>query len=271
MTTFHIGAQGFSSKDWVGSFYPPGTRPAEYLTFYAKVFDTVEMNTTFYATPTPDRVAQWAERTPAEFVFTAKMPRLITHDKRLVDAEAELGYFVESMRCFGVKLGAIVIQFPPSFKRDSETDLVAFLGLLPDDLHFAAEFRHVSWQDPAVLGLLRDHGIAWCMNDWRNLGSIRQATADFTYLRLNGFHNRFTRLSHTQQERSEDLESWSDTLLAMGDQGRHAYVYVNNHYAGHAPATINALRELLGLGAVDPRSVWDQSSPPPPDQPSLFS
>ena len=270
MTTFHVGAQGFSSKDWVGPFYPPGTRPADYLDRYARVFDTVEMNTTFYAIPTPDRVGQWAERTPPDFVFTAKMPQIITHEKRLVDAATELGYFCHAIRGFGEKLGAIVIQLPPSFKRDSEADLLAFLDQLPTDLSFATEFRHASWQDPAVLESLRARGVAWCMNDWRDLSSIRQATAEFAYLRLNGYHERFTNLASLQEERSDDLESWAETLLAMGDQVKHAYIYVNNHYAGHAPATINQLRELLGLGAVDPRATWDlpQSSP---EQPPLFS
>ena len=270
MTTFHIGTQGFSSRDWVGTFYPPGARATDYLDYYSRVFDTVEMKTTFYAIPTPDRITQWTERTPPGFVFTAKMPQLITHEKRLVDAATELGYFLESMRCLGPKLGAIVIQLPPSFRRDSEAQLLAFLELLPDDIRFATEFRHASWQDPAVLEALGAKGIAWCMNDWRDLSSIRQATTDVAYLRLNGFHERFTSLSHIQQQRSEDLKSWADTLLAMGDQVRHAYVYVNNHYAGHAPATINELRELVGLGAVDPRTTWDRSSSSP-EQPLLFT
>jgi uncharacterized protein YecE (DUF72 family) len=268
MTVYHVGAQGFSQGDWVGTFYPPGTRPSDYLAFYAKAFDSVEMNTTFYATPTPDRVLGWVEGTPPGFCFAAKMSQVITHDKRLVDAEQELTYFCASMRAFGDKLGAIVIQLPPSFKRESELDLQRFLDLLPSDLRFAVEFRHSSWQEPAVLDLLRIHNVAWCMNDWRDLASIREATTDFAYLRLNGYHDRIDHLTHVQVDRSAELDSWAETLRGLGDQVRHAYVYVNNHYAGHAPATINDLRARLGLPAIDPRTLW--AAPASPGQMKLF-
>jgi len=227
------------------------------------------MNTTFYAIPTPDGVVAWAERTPEGFLFTAKVPQAITHEKRLVDVEQELRYYCRSMRAFGHKLGAAVIQLPPSFKRESQGDLESFLALLPDDIRFAVEFRHASWQSEEILELLRQHNVAWCMNDWRDLDSTRAATTDFAYLRLNGRHEQFRTLGEAQIDRSAELRSWADTLLALGDQVAHAYVYVNNHYAGHAPATINQLRELLGLGKVDPRSQWEEQAGPA-SQPSLF-
>jgi len=260
---FHIGAQGFSARDWVGTFYPPRTQSGSYLDFYARVFDTVEMNTTFYAIPSPAQVQEWAERTPPGFVFTAKLPKAITHEKRLVDAETELGYFCRSVRGFGAKLGAAVIQLPPSFSRESQPDLERFLALLPEDIRFAIEFRHRSWQAEEVVALLRGRGLAWCMNDFRDLPPLTVATADFAYLRLNGYHDEFERITHVQRDRSGELDRWAQVLQDMSSNISHAYIYVNNHYAGHAPATINDLRERLGLPRREPRDYWTQ-------QPSLL-
>ena len=113
--SIYLGTQGWSYKDWVGSFYPPGTKTADYLPYYAHVFDAVELDTTFYGTPTLDRVKGWSGATPTGFQFTAKTPRSITHDRRLVGAEGEFEEFVDVIAGLGEKLGAILIQLPPDF------------------------------------------------------------------------------------------------------------------------------------------------------------
>jgi len=258
-----LGVQGFSPKDWVGIFYPPGFSPRQFLPFYSQVFDTVEVNSTFYAIPSDSTVRSWAARTPPNFIFACKMPQEITHDKRLVGAEEKLSIFLDKMRLLEGKLGPIVIQFPRSFSRRYEENLGAFLRLLPKDIPFAIEFRSQSWHDDEVFDLLRQFDAAWCINDWQDLPPVIETTTDFAYLRLVGFHREFKYLGRVQRDRSEDLESWARSIRGLLRRVERVYVYVNNHYAGYAPATVQQLQGLLSLPTVDPRGLW-------PQQPNLL-
>jgi uncharacterized protein YecE (DUF72 family) len=253
-----IGAQGFSPSDWVGTFYPPGTSSRRFLPFYARVFDTVEMNTTFYAIPSPSTVRAWAARVPVHFTFSLKMPRAITHDKQLLEVEPELSDFLERARLLGSKLGAILVQFPASFTRRFEERLDAFLQLLPADLRFAVEFRDVSWHDEQVTALLSKFRVGWCITHWQDLPVVVRTTADFAYFRLVGFHDDFAQLGHVQRDRTQDLSALATTIHGISPNLARVYVYVNNHYAGHAPATINQLKHLLGLPRTEPRGLWPQ-------------
>jgi uncharacterized protein YecE (DUF72 family) len=258
-----IGVQGFSPPDWVGTFYPPRLAQRAWLPFYARVFDTVEMNTTFYAIPSAPTVRGWAQRVPPQFTFSAKMPRAITHEKALHDVEGELEVFLERIQLLGSKLGAVLIQFPASFTRRFEDRVRAFLPTLPGDLPFAIEFRHQSWQDEWVFDLLREYKVAWCINHWQNLPTAVETTANFAYFRLVGFHDQFDYLGQVQRDRSQELASLADTIAELARRLQRIFVYVNNHYAGHAPATVNQLKQLLGLPTVDPRSLW-------PEQPQVL-
>jgi uncharacterized protein YecE (DUF72 family) len=254
----HIGTQGFSPKDWLGTFYPPGLPTSQFLPFYARVFDTLELNTTFYAIPSASTIRAWAMRVPAGFTLSAKMTRTITHDKELLDVEREVQAFVERIRMLGDKLGAVVIQFPQSFGRRFEDRLRAFLPLLPRDMHFAVEFRSPSWDDPAVFDLLREHDIAWCITHWQDLPPVVETTADFAYFRLIGYHDEFSQLDRVQRDRSQDLASWARTIAGLTAQVSRIYVYINNHYEGHSPATVNRLKALLGLPQLDPHTQWPE-------------
>lgn len=259
-----LGVQGFSPKDWIGVFYPPGSSTRGFLPFYSQVFDTVEINATFYAVPTASTVRSWAARTPPDFVFACKMPQEITHDKRLLGAEEKLSVFLDRMRLLEDKVGPIVIQFPRSFTRRFEDNLRAFLPLLPRDLRFVTEFRSESWNGDEVFDLLSEFNVAWCINDWQDLPPVVETTTDFAYLRLVGFHQEFKYLGQVQRDRSEDLASWAEIITDLGKQVQRIYIYVNNHYAGYAPETVRQLQQLLGLPTVDPRGLW-------PQQPDLFS
>jgi uncharacterized protein YecE (DUF72 family) len=253
----YVGVQGFSPRDWVGTFYPPGYAQRDFLDFYSQVFDSVELNTTFYAIPPVSTVMGWAQRTPPSFVFTAKMPKLITHEKRLLDIEGELAPLVERMLLLGDKLGAVVIQFPRSFTRPRfEERFRAFLSLLPGELRFAVEFRSRSWQDEEVFALLRQFDVAWCVNYWQDLPTVIETTTDLAYFRLVGQHEQFTYLGRLQHDRSEELAALADTILDLRQRLKRVYVYVNNHFEGHAPATVSRLKTMLGLPTVDPRSLW---------------
>jgi uncharacterized protein YecE (DUF72 family) len=261
----YIGVQGFSPRDWVGTFYPPGYPQRGFMDFYAQVFNSVELNTTFYAVPPVSTVMGWAQRTPPDFVFTAKMPKLITHEKQLQDVERELEVFADRLLMLGNKLGAVVIQFPRAFTRPRfEERFRAFLRLLPREIRFAVEFRSRTWQTEEVLALLREFDVAWCVNYWQDLPTVVETTTDLAYFRLVGQHEQFTYLGRLQHDRSEELAALADTILDLRRRVNRVYVYVNNHYEGHAPATVTRLKAMMGLPTVDPRRFWphQQSSLP---------
>jgi len=257
LSRIYVGVQGFSPRDWIGTFYPPGYPQHDFLDFYAEVFNSVELNTTFYAIPSASTVMGWAQRTPPDFVFSAKMRKFITHEKQLLDVKRELEVFVDRMLLLGDKLGAVVIQFPRSFTRQRfEGRLRDFLPLLPRQVRFAVEFRSRSWQDEAVFALLRQFDVAWCVNYWQDLPAAVETTTDLAYFRLVGQHEQFSYLGRLQHDRSDELAALADTILDLCSRLNRVYVYVNNHYEGHAPATVTRLRAMMGLPTVDPRGLW---------------
>jgi uncharacterized protein YecE (DUF72 family) len=257
-TRIHIGTQGFGSREWVGVFYPPGFADSQFLPFYSRVLNTVELNTTFYAIPAAATIRAWAMRVPADFTFSAKMTRTITHDKKLLDVERDVHAFAGRIGALGDRLGAVVIQFPASFTRQYEDRLRAFLPLLPHEMRFAVEFRSPSWDDPAVFDLLRHHGVAWCISHWQDLSPVIETTADFAYFRFVGFHDEFARLDRVQRDRSQELASWAKSIADLTARVSRIYVYINNHYEGHSPATADHLKALLGLPRVEARSQWPE-------------
>ena len=247
--TLRLGTQGWNYPDWVGSFYPPGTKSAEMLALFASVFDTVEIDSTFYGAPRPRAVQGWAESTPPGFQFAAKVPQRITHELGLRDAEAELAEFLFSIELLGDKLGPLLIQMPPQFHRDEQTWEAArgFLGALPAGFQWAMEFRHRSWLAPEVLDLLRERGVAWTSIDLRYMPRRVEATAPFAYVRWLGDRRAIERYDQVQIDREQATDEWADALEALSQQVLRIYAYYNNHYAGHSPGSVNLLRARLGL------------------------
>jgi uncharacterized protein YecE (DUF72 family) len=154
-----IGTSGYSYKEWKGGFYPENLSAADMLSYYARRLGTVEINNTFYRLPTAKLLEGWASQVPEEFRFVLKVAQRITHFKRLKGVEEETGYLVKAVQVLGHKLGALLVQLPPSFRRDEER-LSAFLGLLPAGMRVALEVRNPSWRDPVVYALLEKHGVA---------------------------------------------------------------------------------------------------------------
>lgn len=252
-----VGVQGFSAPSWAGVFYPPDLPANRQLAFYAQVFDTVELDVTFYTLPSVAAIRSWMENTPEDFTFSAKMPRVITHEKRLVNVDDELRAVGGMLDLLGPKMGAMVIQFPRSFTRHAEPTLRAFLPRLPAGYRFAVEFRHPSWNHPETMDLLERHGIAWCLNEWQELPPVMATTTTWSYVRLVGFH-RDAVSGDVLRDRSARLAFWGETLRTLSQRLAPIYVYVNNHYAGYAPATVNTLRQHLGQPTVAPRALWPQ-------------
>jgi uncharacterized protein YecE (DUF72 family) len=263
-----LGTSSFTANGWAGSFYPVGLKSADYLAFYAEQFETVEIDSTFYACPKARTVANWAVRTPPGFVFSLKVPQSITHEKSLVDCDAELEEFTTVVSGLGEKLAVIVLQFPFfgnwSLKdRHEFTDrLIPFLKKLPAGYRFAVEIRNKTWLDAEFADLLRSFKVALVLQDWSFMPhpaelNFDPITADFTYIRWLGDRKGIEQLTMTWDKIVEDktsrLVSWVDYCQQIQKRGVKQYVYANNHYEGHGPATIEKFRILWrdkGLGEV---------------------
>jgi uncharacterized protein YecE (DUF72 family) len=262
----HIGTQGWNYDAWVGPFYPSGTRPADYLSIYARAFDTVEVDSTFYAIPPQKTVRGWADRTPPHFRFALKLPQEITHERRLRDSESTAHLFFDRARELGDRLGPILVQLGPDFGPAELPALAAFLPLIPDDLRVAVEFRQRGWIHEGILSLLRAHGVALALSDGRWIprrtvvALAQQPTADFLYLRWMGPDREIVDYSRIQVDRSRELETWAETIRQLPLQIREIYGYVNNHFAGHSPASARQLQSLLGQRPVEPSDLGEQMS-----------
>ena len=261
-----LGTQGWNYPDWVGPFYPAGTRPRDFLRLYARAFRTVEVDSTFYAIPSASTVKGWVERTPPGFVFSLKLPREITHERRLVGCAELLEEFVERARELGDRLGPLLVQLGPDFSPEERPALERFLDLLPTDLRFAVEFRQRGWVTEQVHDLLADHRVAMTLADGRwtprawALSLARRPTADFVYLRWIGENPELSDYSTVRIDRDAEVAEWRDALLELVSRDLLVYGYFNNHFSGHSPATARALLRHLGETPLAPEEMGDQIS-----------
>jgi uncharacterized protein YecE (DUF72 family) len=262
----HIGTQGWNYDAWVGPFYPHGTRPSDFLTVYSRAFDSVEVDSTFYASPAVATLRGWVERTPKRFLFALKMPQEITHEQRLRDVTGASESFFERVRDLGPKLGPILVQTGPDFQPGELPALVDFIGRVPSDLRVAIEFRHRGWISDGVLALLKERNIALALIDGRwiprklMLSLASQPTADFAYIRWMGPNRDLVDYSRVQVDRSAEIEKWSEAVEDLSEKVTHIYGYVANHFSGHSPATAREFQLRLGQKPVDPELLGEQMS-----------
>ena len=269
MSKIRIGTQGWNYEDWVGSFYPRGARAADFFDLYARIFDTVEIDSTFYAIPSEASISAWRRRAPQGFVYALKLPQEITHHQRLHDCEEVLEQFCERVRGLEEKLGAVLIQLPPDFSPRSWNALESFIPLLPSDMRFAVEFRDDSWLDgefcERTLSLLKGSGVALALVDSKWIPreiSIRLAehtTMDFAYVRWMG-PRELTEFSRIQINRDRELSEWATAFEVLNDRVETIYGYFNNHYQGHSPGSSNLFKRLIGQTVVEPESLIEQPS-----------
>ena len=260
MAQFHkearIGTIGWGYGDWNGYFYPSEMQSRDALPTYSKVFDCVEIDTTFYGVPRESTVQNWAKSTPPNFVFSPKTPRFITHDLGLIDAEEPFRKFVETMSHLGEKLGPILLQFPPSFTIANLPQIRSFLPVLKTLDHssarFALEVRHRSLLTDELYDLLREYQVAFVSIDYVGMPRRFELTTDFVYVRLLGKHDSFVTYHEVQGKRQEDVEKWAEVFKKNQDRFEKIFIYSNNDYEGHSPSTSNRMKEQLGLPVVDP-------------------
>jgi len=267
--TILIGTQGWNYAAWVGPLYPPGTPASQFLPTYARAFRAVEVDSTFYAIPDARAVRAWAERTPPEFTFALKMPKEVTHESRLRNADHLVGDFLDRARQLGSKLGPILLQMGPDFAPDELPAIEQFVPTLPRDLRFAIELRQSRWMRsevlPHLLETLARHGIALALSDGRwirretMLELAERATADFLYVRWMGPDREITDYSRVQFDRSEEIRAWAE-VLKRAAHTKEIYGFFNNHFAGHSPASAREMQRLLGQQPVEPETLRGQRS-----------
>jgi uncharacterized protein YecE (DUF72 family) len=256
-----IGTSAFTAAGWPGSFYPKGLPERDYLSYYATQFDTVEVGSTFYRTPVLSTVQGWNAKTPKRFIFAAKVPQIITHEKVLRDCDAELNQFLRTMDALGDKLGPMLFQFGYFNNKafggvnDFLARLVPFLKRLPNGYKFAVEIRNKNWLVAPFVEALRERGVAltlidqsWMPRPAQWFDKLDPITAEFTYVRLLGDRKGIEEQTKTWDkvivDRRAELLEWAKLCQPIVRRGVKLYVYVNNHYAGHAPATVEQFRQL---------------------------
>jgi uncharacterized protein YecE (DUF72 family) len=259
-----LGTQGWNYDAWVGPFYPESTKPVDFLSIYSRAFDTVEVDSTFYAVPPSKTVRGWAQRTPPGFQFSLKMPQEITHERRFRDVQDLANAFFDRARELEDKLGPILMQLSPEFHANELPALAKFLPSLPEDIAFAIEFRDKAWIHDGVIALLSEHNVGLALTDARwiprkqMLALAERPTADFVYMRWMGADREIVDYSRIQIDRARELELWAGVISQLAHRGRSVYGYVNNHFAGHSPSSARELQRMLHLSPVDPEQLGEQ-------------
>ncbi|HVT05038.1 MAG TPA: DUF72 domain-containing protein [Thermoanaerobaculia bacterium] len=219
-----VGTSGYSYKEWKGNFYPEDLAASKMLSWYAGRFRGVEINNSFYRMPVVKTVEQWGSQVGDAFRFAIKAPQRITHQKRLVDTADDVRYLFETAAVLGEKLGPVLFQLPPFFRKDTGR-LRDFLAAVPQEPEVAFEFRHASWFDEEVYDVLRDFNVALCGADTDDAPLADQqtvATSDWGYLRLR-------RLEYT----AGDLQRWGKRIEEMN--WKRAYVFFKHEDEGKGP------------------------------------
>lgn len=251
----HLGTSAFTAAGWEGSFYPAGMQPRDFLAYYATKFGTVEVDSTFYRTPSASTVRGWYAKTPPNFLFALKTPQEITHEKCLEGCDREWKEFLAAADLLQEKLGPILLQFGyfnkaafPNVESFLKR-LLPFLDKLPSDHNFAVEIRNKQWLVPKFVDALRERSVAlaiidqaWMPRPMEWFSRFDPVTAGFTYIRWLGDRKAIEEKTKVWDkvvvDRRRDLSEWAGLMRPIVRRGVVIFAYANNHYAGHGPATL---------------------------------
>ena len=229
---FWIGTSGFQYAEWKGNFYPEDLPAAKMLPFYAERFSTTEINYTFHRIPAPKTIENWKQLTPDNFRFSLKAPQKITHWSKLRECADTLEYFCKVATGLGERLGPVLFQLPPTFKKDIDV-LSSFLREFPS-MRAAFEFRHESWFDDEIFGLLKSRNVALCIADTDDLATPKKITANYGYLRLR--REDYQRI---------DVERWAKFVREQEADWEHVFVYFKHEESGIGPKLAQQMMQLL--------------------------
>lgn len=235
----YIGTSGWHYRHWIGTFYPPETRLQEQFEIYKQTFSTVEINNSFYRLPSPETFKSWRKESPDDFLFVVKGNRFITHQKKLIDPEESTKRFFANVRFLREKLGPILFQLPPTWKKNAER-FGDFLRVLPKKFRYVFEFRNSTWYDEEIIHLLRKYHCAFCIYELAGHMSPVEITADFVYVRLHGPGNKYQG-SYSE----EQLKQWAEQCKEWQRQGLDVFVFFDNDEKGYAAFNARILKELV--------------------------
>jgi uncharacterized protein YecE (DUF72 family) len=238
--TIRIGTSGWYYDHWRGIFYPEDLPKSDFLPYLAGRVDTVELNNSFYRLPTEAAFEGGKKKTPPGFLFAAKLSRYITHQKRLKDSKEPLALFLERAQILEKKLGPILVQLPPSFKRD-DGRLLPFLKILPKRIRFTFEFRHESWFREEVYALLRKHNASLCLYELKGTRIEDTVTADWVYIRLHGPEQT----AYTGSYSDGALRKWASRIRRWAKEGWDVYCYFDNDQKAYAVGDALRLKKML--------------------------
>lgn len=246
-----VGCTGWGYDGWIGSFYPKSMPASCFLRHYSSIFDITEINSTFYRIPNKSITQKWNSETPPHFRFTAKMPKIVTHESKLQNVSAHMEQFLDSMKPLRSKLSFSIMQLPPSL---SFTDAKPRLEELRSYVsNYIIEGRHDSWFSDDAIKYLSDNDICLVWNDVPGVKNPFPITSDFVYAQIIGDRSIPEKdFGKVMRDRTSDLKIWADRLVKIADQTSFGMVMANNHYEGFGPATANKLRVLFGLEEL----VW---------------
>ena len=231
-----IGTSGFQYAEWKGTFYPEDLPAAKMLPFYTERLSSTEINYTFRRIPSAKTIQGWWEATPERFKFSLKASQKITHFAKLRGCGDTLRYFCQVIADLENKLGVVLFQLPPAFKKDAAL-LASFLDEIPSGLRAAFEFRHASWFDDEVFALLKNKNVALCIAESEKLSTPIVATADYGYLRLR-----------REDYQSADMLRWAQAIREKSGVWSDAFVYLKHEESGIGPKLAGELRELVAKG-----------------------
>ena len=251
-----IGCSGWSYTSWQGPFYPANLDNKLWLSYYSQVFNYVEVDSTFYRIPNQLMVKNWARGTPEDFRFTAKFPKVITHDKKFKNVEKELSLFYDAMKPLRNKLLALLIQFPPYVKITEGLEALKQYDFFFDDsFRYAVEVRHPSWFSDLAYNFFSNNNICMVWNQLDKIQSPPIVTTDFVYLRLIGDRSiKEENFGKIQKDREQEMTYWSDKFRTVQQDEKDVKAGIlaaNNHYAGFGAATANMFRVMNNLSSVE--------------------
>jgi uncharacterized protein YecE (DUF72 family) len=239
MPELRIGCSGFNYRHWRDIFYPHGIAQKKWFEYYCTVFDTVELNVTFYRLPLAGTFTKWRNETPADFAFSIKGSRFITHLKRLLEPEGPLDLFFDRASNLQRKLKVVLWQLPPDFKIEIRR-LENFLRLLQKyPVKNTFEFRHESWMSNEIFHLFKEYGVSLCMADWPEFINDLPVTSDIVYIRRHGAGGNYA-TNYSKAELKKDAERIANYLK----QEKDVFIYFNNDAFGYAPKNAKELMEL---------------------------
>jgi uncharacterized protein YecE (DUF72 family) len=239
---------GWSYNFWKGNFYPDTLASKEFLAHYAKQFDTVEVDSTFYRIPSTQSVLDWKEQTPEDFVFSLKFPQVITHVKMLEDCQEEVAVFLERVGLLQEKLGALLLQFPYAFGAEQAPLLHDFLHTLPAKHRYVVEVRNRKLLNGDLYSVLRENNVVLAWVDSPFMPLTDEVTSDFIYVRWEGDRRRVKgTLGKIEVDRAEKIKQWADRLKPFLDKQIEVFGYFSKYYSGYPPSDADEFLKVAKL------------------------